>query len=227
MTSNDPNRVPDRETMRNRMDTTGGGVIAIVAAVVLIIVVGLVMLNRTSTTTPVPSGSSTSSSSQSTTPPPTPETPAPAPARAPETAPPAPATPESPPAAIRQQPIPRPQIRNSRTQYEMKARRLCGVPLAFRCGTFVAVQAACAGSAAGPHSSPDVTPGTRTMALEELKAQIAYLLTSIEDNPEDLPELHEMIRQKLSQIRALGLPLPADLVELEQKLEADIEGRQI
>jgi hypothetical protein len=60
------------------------------------------------------------------------------------------------------------------------------------------------------------------MALEELKAQIAYLLTSIEDNPEDVHELHEMIRQKLAQFRALGLPLPDDLVDLEKRLEADL-----
>lgn len=58
------------------------------------------------------------------------------------------------------------------------------------------------------------------MALEELKAQIAYLLTSIEDNPEDLHELHEQLRQKLAQFRAMGLPLPGDMVELEKKLDA-------
>lgn len=34
-------------------------------------------------------------------------------------------------------------------------------------------------------------------------------------------ELHELIRQKLSQIRALGLPLPNDLVELERRLGQD------
>jgi len=60
------------------------------------------------------------------------------------------------------------------------------------------------------------------MALEELKAQIAVLLESIEDNPEDIHELHEMIRQHLAQIKAMGLPLPDDLVELERKLEADM-----
>lgn len=58
------------------------------------------------------------------------------------------------------------------------------------------------------------------MPLEELQAQIAYLLTSVEENPEDIHELHELIRQKLAQIRALGLPLPDDLVALEQKLAA-------
>ena len=59
------------------------------------------------------------------------------------------------------------------------------------------------------------------MALEELEAQIGLLLTAIEENPEDIHELHELIRQKLAQIRALGLPLPDDLAELEQKLAAD------
>lgn len=57
------------------------------------------------------------------------------------------------------------------------------------------------------------------MAFEELKAQIALLLTSIEENPEDAHELHDLIHQKLAQIKALGLPLPADLVALEKKLE--------
>lgn len=59
------------------------------------------------------------------------------------------------------------------------------------------------------------------MALDELKAQIALLLDSLEDHPEDLHELHQVIRQHLSQARAMGTPLPADLVELERKLEAD------
>jgi len=59
------------------------------------------------------------------------------------------------------------------------------------------------------------------MALDELKAQIALLLTNLEDNPEDPHELHEMIRQKLAQFRAMGLPLPDDLVELEKKLAAE------
>ena len=64
------------------------------------------------------------------------------------------------------------------------------------------------------------------MALDELEAQINLLLTSIEENPEDIHEIHELIRQKLAQMRALGLPMPADLVELEQKLEASFEDPQ-
>lgn len=60
------------------------------------------------------------------------------------------------------------------------------------------------------------------MALEELNARIALLLTSIEDKPEDLHELHELVRQKLAQLDAMGLPRPADLVQLEKKLDADL-----
>jgi hypothetical protein len=60
------------------------------------------------------------------------------------------------------------------------------------------------------------------MALEELNARIALLLTSMEDKPEDMHELHEVIRQKLAQLDAMGMPRPADLVELEKKLDADL-----
>lgn len=59
------------------------------------------------------------------------------------------------------------------------------------------------------------------MALEDLEARLSYLLTSIEENPEDLHELHELVQQKLQQLKAMGLPLPDDLVALQQRLEAD------
>lgn len=59
------------------------------------------------------------------------------------------------------------------------------------------------------------------MALEDLEARLAYLLTSIEENPEDLHELHELVQQKLQQLKAMGLPLPDDLVELQRRLEED------
>jgi hypothetical protein len=59
------------------------------------------------------------------------------------------------------------------------------------------------------------------MALDEIKARIALLLESLEDKPEDAIELHEMIRQHLAQIRAMGLDVPQDLVDLEARLEQD------
>ena len=34
-------------------------------------------------------------------------------------------------------------------------------------------------------------------------------------------EVHENLREKLNELRAMGMPLPDDLVELEKRLEAD------
>lgn len=56
------------------------------------------------------------------------------------------------------------------------------------------------------------------MALDELKAQIGLLLTEMNNQPEDLHELYEEIHQKLNELRATGMALPEDLLELEQRL---------
>jgi len=59
------------------------------------------------------------------------------------------------------------------------------------------------------------------MAFEQLKAQIGMLLGEMNDQPEDLHELYQQVHQELSQMRATGMDLPADLVELEQRLLAE------
>jgi hypothetical protein len=59
------------------------------------------------------------------------------------------------------------------------------------------------------------------MAFEHIKAEIAILLGEMVNQPEDNSELQEQIRAKLIELRAQGLPLPADLVELERKLDAE------
>jgi len=56
------------------------------------------------------------------------------------------------------------------------------------------------------------------MAFEELKAQIGVLLGEMNNQPEDLHELYEEIHQKLNELRATGMALPADLLDLEQRL---------
>jgi hypothetical protein len=61
-------------------------------------------------------------------------------------------------------------------------------------------------------------PEDETMAFEQLKAQIGLLLGEMNDQPEDLHELYQQIHQELNQLRATGMALPADLVELEQRL---------
>ncbi len=63
------------------------------------------------------------------------------------------------------------------------------------------------------------------MALESLKAQIALLVTEMENTPRDAHEIYAMIHEKLNEIRAMGLPLPEDLVALEENLESEFDRR--
>ncbi len=60
------------------------------------------------------------------------------------------------------------------------------------------------------------------MAFEEIKAEIALLFEQMVNQPEDMHELAETIREKLNAMRASGLPLPEDLVELEKRLNSDM-----
>lgn len=61
------------------------------------------------------------------------------------------------------------------------------------------------------------------MAFEEFRVQIAMLLDEIASNPSDAHELQVTLRERLLEMQSLGLPLPADLVGLEQYLEQDLE----
>jgi len=59
------------------------------------------------------------------------------------------------------------------------------------------------------------------MAFEDLKAELALLINQMENQPEDRHELYEQVREKLNEMRAFGMPVPEDLVRLEEKLEAE------
>ena len=60
--------------------------------------------------------------------------------------------------------------------------------------------------------------------FEQLKAEIGLLLTQMEEQPEDAEELYEMLREKLNELRATGMPVPQDLEEMEKRLESDLFG---
>ncbi|CDX37474.1 hypothetical protein LCM4577_00595 [Mesorhizobium sp. LCM 4577] len=64
------------------------------------------------------------------------------------------------------------------------------------------------------------------MALEAIKAQIDLLLQEMINQPEDEHEIQEQLREKLRELRAMGLPLPADLVELEKRLDDDLDAEE-
>ncbi len=61
------------------------------------------------------------------------------------------------------------------------------------------------------------------MAFEDFRMGIAMLLDEIAKNPDNKHELQESLREKLTEMRDLGLPLPADLVDLEDYLEENLE----
>lgn len=59
------------------------------------------------------------------------------------------------------------------------------------------------------------------MAFDRLQAEIGLLLTRMQNEPADRHELYLQLRERLSEIRAFGMPLPDDLVKLEAALEAE------
>ena len=63
------------------------------------------------------------------------------------------------------------------------------------------------------------------MAFEELKAGIAMLMDEIAKRPEDTRVLQEQLREKISEMKTLGLPVPEDILALELALEENPEEK--
>lgn len=61
------------------------------------------------------------------------------------------------------------------------------------------------------------------MAFEDIKAEIALLFEQMVNQPEDAHEIEMVLREKLNMLKAEGLPLPEDLVQLEKKLSTDFD----
>lgn len=55
--------------------------------------------------------------------------------------------------------------------------------------------------------------------FETLKASIAMILDEIAARPVDRHILQEDLREKIAELRALGLPVPEDIEALEKALE--------
>lgn len=63
------------------------------------------------------------------------------------------------------------------------------------------------------------------MAFEDIKAAIDVLMDEIVKKPEDSQVLAEQLREKIAELRALGLPVPADLKQFEDELTSDNGGQ--
>ncbi len=65
------------------------------------------------------------------------------------------------------------------------------------------------------------------MAFERLKTEIGILLTEMQNEPQDTNELALQIHAKLQELKAFGLPLPRDLVDLDEALQAEAEKERL
>jgi hypothetical protein len=61
----------------------------------------------------------------------------------------------------------------------------------------------------------------RMMDIEDVKAEIGILLGDMQSQPKDRHELYLQLVEKLNEMKAFGMPLPDDLVQLEHALEAE------
>lgn len=57
------------------------------------------------------------------------------------------------------------------------------------------------------------------MAFEQLKIAVTMLMDEIAKRPEDAHILQEQLREKISEYKTLGLPVPDDIQALEDALE--------
>lgn len=66
------------------------------------------------------------------------------------------------------------------------------------------------------------------MAFERLKDEIGMMIAALDERaPEDKHELFLSIHAKLQELRAFGMPLPSDLVELEAVLDQELEQERL
>lgn len=63
------------------------------------------------------------------------------------------------------------------------------------------------------------------MAFDRLKDEIDAMIGSLDDKPpHDKQELHQEIFEKLQRLKAFGMPLPQDLVDLEAALSEELQA---
>lgn len=63
--------------------------------------------------------------------------------------------------------------------------------------------------------------------FENIRAEIDRLLDGISDRHGDVQEIELALREKLNDLKAFGMPLPADLVDLEAALDQQLTLEEI
>ena len=59
------------------------------------------------------------------------------------------------------------------------------------------------------------------MSFEDLQAEVSLLLTQMENQPKDLHEIQEVLREKINEMKAFGLPIPDNFLKFEKELQGD------
>lgn len=59
------------------------------------------------------------------------------------------------------------------------------------------------------------------MDIAEMEAELNLLLNEMQNQPEDRHELYLQLREKVAEIRAMGMPVPDDFLRLEKELEME------
>ena len=62
------------------------------------------------------------------------------------------------------------------------------------------------------------------MTLDDLSAEISYLIQQLEGDPGDLHEIQFRLHQIMSTFRAEGLPVPENLARMEEELDDRFAG---
>jgi hypothetical protein len=65
------------------------------------------------------------------------------------------------------------------------------------------------------------------MAFEAIKAEIGLLLTRMQNEPEDARELQLQIMERMNELKAFGMPIPEDLLVMEEALLAEFADEAV
>jgi len=58
---------------------------------------------------------------------------------------------------------------------------------------------------------------------QEIEAAVLELLAEMDEEPVDAHEIYLKLRQTLDGMRAMGMPLPDDLVRMEKEMSAEFQ----
>lgn len=61
------------------------------------------------------------------------------------------------------------------------------------------------------------------MTMDDLDAEISYLMNQLEGEPGDIHEIHFRLHQILETFRAEGMAVPENLLKMEQALDAQFK----